>query len=63
MNMKLLRSNKQKLLVIAGLLIIAVAQIITHYIDSQDSITGIISGLGIGLLIGALFQKKHKSTI
>ena len=53
--MKSLRSNKKKLLVIAGLLIIAVAQIITHYIDSQDSITGTISGLGIGLLIGALF--------
>jgi len=57
--MKLLQSNKQKLLVIAGLLIIATAQIITHYIDLQDSVTGIISGLGIGLLLGALFQKKQ----
>lgn len=61
--MKLLSSNKQKLLIIAGLLILAIGQIITYYIDLQNSITGIISGLGIGLLLGALFQKKQKSAI
>jgi len=43
---------------ITGLLIITTAQIITHYIDLQDSITGMLFGLGIGLLIGALFIKK-----
>ncbi|PVW15849.1 hypothetical protein [Marixanthomonas spongiae] len=61
--MKLKKSIKQKLLLIAGMLTITLAQLMTHYIDLQDGIIGILSGLGIGLLLGSFFQKKQKPTI
>lgn len=43
--------EKSLLLVPIGLLIIAFSQILTHYIVLPDLIKGLLSGVGIGLLI------------
>ncbi|RFN58048.1 hypothetical protein [Marixanthomonas ophiurae] len=60
--MKALGSNKGKQLLIVGLLTIVASQVIMHYSDLQDSIKGVFFGIGIGLLVVVLYQRRIKLT-
>ncbi|MBG6129217.1 hypothetical protein IWQ46_000675 [Aquimarina sp. EL_35] len=44
-----------------GLLIIALTQIFSHYIELPDLAKGAFTGIGIGILLIALFLGKFKS--
>lgn len=43
-----------------GLLLIACAFIITHYIKLADGISGFLFGVGIGILLLAIFKQVKK---
>jgi len=49
--------QKRLILIIAAMLVIACGQVINHYFPQTDFITGLFYGLGIGMLLAALFRK------
>ena len=55
--------KKSKVLLAFGVLICSLSQIASRYLTLTDSVKGLLMGLGIGLLIVALFQIKKTSKI
>lgn len=46
-----LEPKKAILLIIIGILLIAIPQIISHYIEVPDFVNGLCKGAGIGILV------------
>ncbi|NHN25135.1 hypothetical protein FIA58_005525 [Flavobacterium jejuense] len=55
--------KKSKLLLAFGILTCSISQIISRYLNTDDSIKGLIMGFGIGLLIIGILQLKRTSKI
>ncbi len=52
------------ILLVAGLIVLSLAQIINHYTHLPDIIKGLFVGTGIGILILAVFKiRKVKSNL
>ena len=50
---------KSKTFFIAGILIVSISQILTHYFQFNDFTKGMLAGVGLGLLLLALLQKNN----
>ncbi len=54
--------NRKKLIVIvAGILIMAISQILAQYFNFSDIIKGLTNGFGIGILFTAFLIKEKQS--
>ena len=58
--MKKMKNRKSILLIVAGILLVASTQILNHYVHLSDFLSGGLIGLGLGLLIIALFSRRTK---
>ncbi len=54
--------NRPTVLIIAGALVIASAQIIAHFYTLPDVVSGLMVGTGVGLLGAALLSFKKRTT-
>ncbi|WP_117884530.1 hypothetical protein [Aureibaculum luteum] len=59
--MKKTTKRKSLLLLSAGMFVIATAQVATHYLELTDLAKGSFIGIGIGLLLTALFFGNFKT--
>ncbi|WP_165396039.1 hypothetical protein [Flavobacterium sp. J27] len=50
---------KSKAFFIVAILAVSISQILTHYFQFNDLTKGILTGLGLGLLLLALLQKNN----
>jgi hypothetical protein len=61
--MKKITKRKSVLLLSTGLFVIAISQLLTHYVEVSDVTNGSLIGIGFGLLLTALifgsFKKAH----
>lgn len=55
-------SRIQTLLLVIGLLMNSVTQIIMHYYNLPDVVSGLLLGVGIGVILSALLWKKRKDS-
>jgi hypothetical protein len=52
--------NKLLLLTTIGLTIVALSQIIWHYLELPDFLNGALIGVGLGLMFIAIFKRRKK---
>ena len=55
---KEMEKRKSLQLIVIGLIIISASQIIGHYLTIPDLVSGILMGVGIGLMIFSLLRQK-----
>lgn len=60
--MNRITKRKSLILISVGLLVISFTQVLTHYIELPDLTKGLFTGIGMGMLVIALFPKTPKST-
>ncbi|PZW40654.1 hypothetical protein LX95_01722 [Mesonia algae] len=53
--------RKKIFVIVAGILIMAISQILAQYFNFSDIVKGLINGLGIGVLFTAFLIKEKQS--
>lgn len=53
-----MKTNQGTILITAGLLVMSTSLIVTHYVPLPDFISGIMFGVGIGLMLLSFFKTK-----
>jgi len=53
--------RKKIIVIVAGILIMAISQILAQYFNFSDIVKGLINGLGIGVLFTAFLIKEKQS--
>ena len=57
-----MKKNQRSIFLIIGLLIICISQIFSHFIKTPDFISGLIMGVGIGVMLLACIRQNRKAT-
>lgn len=55
--------KRLNVLVTTGLLICSISQIVTHYIKLPDFASGVLMGIGLGLMILSFIKPSHHSPV
>ena len=58
LNIKKMKKRRNLQLIISGLFIISTSQIVGHYLTIPDFVSGILMGVGIGLMFFPLLHQK-----
>lgn len=53
--------NKKIIVIVAGILIMAISQILAHYFNFSDIVKGLTNGFGMGVLFTAFLIKEKQS--
>lgn len=55
-----MKKNKKRIFLFIGLLISSFSQIASHFIKMPDFVSGLLMGIGIGLMLLAFIRQKPK---
>jgi len=58
-----MNKRKVQLLISIGILMVAISQIIWHYLEIPDFLNGTLIGLGIGLLLFAIIKGNSRKAL
>ncbi|WP_424494365.1 hypothetical protein [Salinimicrobium sp. GXAS 041] len=59
--MRKITKRKTLILISIGIIVTAVSQILSRFIDLSDSAQGLFTGFGVGLLLTAIIFGKYKT--